>query len=111
MTDFRPGALARVPFPYTDRAARQHRPAVVIANGLGPDADKLWVLMVTSAENPRWPGDIAIEEGHAAVGLPAPSLIRTEKVAVIDAAAAEWRGDIGDALLAQVRATIARHLG
>ena len=111
MPDFRPGTLARVPFPYTDRAATQHRPAVVIATGLGPDADKLWVLMVTSAENRRWPGDIPVETDHAAIGLPAPSLIRTEKVAVIEASAAEWRGDIGETLLVQVRARLRTHLG
>ena len=111
MPDFRPGTIARVPFPYTDRAARQYRPAVVIAAGLGPDTDKLWVLMVTSAENHRWPGDIALEDDFAAAGLPAPSLIRTEKVAVIEADAAEWRGDIGPALLARVRVRLATHLG
>ena len=112
MPDFKPGTLARVPFPYTDRATREHRPAVVVSQvGLGPTGGLLWVVMVTSAENRRWPGDIPVIDGHAHVGLPSPSLIRTAKITAIDAASAEWRGNIGPALLAQVRAFVARHLG
>jgi site-specific DNA-methyltransferase (adenine-specific) len=35
MPDFRPGSIARVPFSYTNRPARQHGPAVVVATGFG----------------------------------------------------------------------------
>ena len=84
--------IVRVPFPHTDRPVRQHRPALVIA---APDAGDnpllLWVLMITSARNRGWPGDVAIVDLRAA-GLPAPSLIRTSKIATIDAHTAEPMG-------------------
>lgn len=110
MTAFKPGTIARVPFPYTDLPTLQYRPGLVVSSGLGPMRDKLWVVMVTSAENPRWPGDVSLEKDHAAAGLPAPSLIRTEKIAAMDEALAEWRGQIDDALLSVVRAKLAGHL-
>ena len=111
MTGFSPGAVVRVPFPYTDRAQRQHRPALVVSEGpVGEAAGLLWVLMITSAENRRWPGDIVLDD-HASIGLPAPSVIRTAKIMTIEAAEAEWKGDIGPDRLAAVRALMADHLG
>jgi mRNA interferase MazF len=79
--------IVAVPFPYIDRPTRQRRPALVVrvaSNGL------LWVLMITSAENRGWPGDVAVE--GAATGLPVPSLIRTEKIATVEASAARRIG-------------------
>ncbi len=107
MTDFSPGALVRVPFPYVDQAKRAYRPAVVVAQVTGgPTGPLLWVLMVTSAENRRWPGDVALIDDHAAIGLPAPSLIRTAKIATVAAGDAEWRGDIGPIHWAAVSAQL-----
>lgn len=49
---FRQGDVVRVPFPYTDKATRQHRPALVVSHGdLGEGQPLLWVAMITSAEN------------------------------------------------------------
>ena len=110
MTAFNLGTIARVPFPYTDLPTLQHRPALVVATGLGPKGDKLWVVMVTSSQNRHWPGDVPLEQDHAAAGLPSPSLIRTEKIAAIDEHLAEWRGQIGAPLLAEVLAKLAGHL-
>ena len=110
MTDFSLGTIARVPFPYTDFPTLQHRPALVVATGLGIEGDKLWVVMVTSAQNRRWPGDVSLEQDHAAAGLPVPSLIRTEKITAIDAGLAEWRGQIGEAMMVQVQAQLAINL-
>src|SRR5208337_3763176 len=77
--------VIRVPFPYTDRPVRQRRPALVIAVlGMQAQLRLLWVLMITSAENRGWPGDVALAD-LPATGLPAPSLVRTEKVASVDA--------------------------
>jgi mRNA interferase MazF len=111
MTVFKQGTIARVPFPYTDLPTLQYRPGLIVATDLGPKGDKLWVVMVTSAANPRWPGDVPIEPDHIAAGLPVPSLIRTEKVTTIDASLAEWRGQIDAALLDEVRAKLSSHLG
>ena len=86
--------VVRVPFPYTDRPVRQRRPALVIAapgTVVGPGL--LWVLMITSAENRGWAGDVMVSDLPAA-GLPVPSLIRTEKIATIETREAETIGTL-----------------
>ena len=86
MPTFEQDDLVKVPFPYTNRPTRQSRPALVVVGGnRGYDDDALgllWVVMVTSAENRGWPGDIALPD-LAGTGLPAPSLVRTAKIATI----------------------------
>jgi mRNA interferase MazF len=77
--------VVKVPFPYTDRPARQHRPALAIAvTGEGSGLPLVWVLMITSSENRGWIGDVEVPDIVAA-GLPAPSVVRTEKIATVDA--------------------------
>ena len=94
MPDFRQGDVVRVPFPYTDKATRQHRPALVVSDGHIGDGDGLlWVAMITSAANRPWRDDVPIGElGEA--GLPAASVIRTCKIATIEASHAERLGHI-----------------
>jgi mRNA interferase MazF len=95
MPSFEPGDVIKVPFPYTDRATRQRRPALVVSVGdLEDEHGLLWVLMITSAENRPWSGDIAVED-VAKAGLPVASVIRTAKIATIDARDAERLGKIG----------------
>ena len=43
----------------------------------------LWVVMITTATNPRRDGDVPIT---IKAGLPAPSVIRTAKIATIEPA-------------------------
>lgn len=79
-------SVVSVPFPYTNRDVRQRRPALVVsqpASGSGPRL--LWVLMITSAANRGWEGDVEVSD-PAAAGLPAPSIVRTAKIATIEAA-------------------------
>jgi mRNA-degrading endonuclease toxin of MazEF toxin-antitoxin module len=60
MPTFKQGDVVKVPFPYTDRSTRQSRPALVVSTG-GIEAAHglLWVVMITSAENRGWPGDVS----------------------------------------------------
>lgn len=103
MPTFEQGDVVRVPFPYTDRPIRQHRPTLVISRGgIGDEQRLLWVLMITSADNRRWPGDVDLEGRYADAGLPAPSIIRTAKVATIESAYAGRIGRIDTELLGQV---------
>lgn len=53
----------------------------------------LWVLMITSAANRRWVGDITISDLEAA-GLPAASVIRSAKIATIESGDAERIGHL-----------------
>ncbi len=112
MPTFEQGDVVRVPFPYTDRDTRQHRPALVVSNGaLGDDVAFVWVVMITSARNRRWAGDIPLVEEHLEVGLPVPSVIRTTKIATIEADRADRLGALPRALRDQVARTLRSHLG
>lgn len=110
-SDLAAGTVVRVPFPYTDAETRQRRPALVVATA-GPDPDPflLWVVMITSAANRGWTGDVDIPDA-AAAALPAPSVIRTAKIATVDAARAEPRGTVQASTMDAVRAAIAARLG
>lgn len=107
MPSFEPGDIVKVPFPYTDRSTRQRRPALVISDAsLQQTHGLLWVLMITSAENRSWPGDVSISDFEKA-GLPAPSVVRTVKVATIDADHAEPLGKVP----ARLRGEVLRRVG
>lgn len=111
MPSFEAGDVVKVPFPYTDRATRQRRPALVVSAGSIEDAHGLlWVLMITSAENRGWPGDVPVSE-LAKTGLPAPSIIRTAKIATIEASDAERLGKVSAAVMTHVGQRLAATLG
>jgi mRNA interferase MazF len=94
MPAFKQWDIIKVPFPYTDRPVRQRRPAVIIAAGEAlSEHGLLWVMMITSAVNRGWAGDIEIAD-HQAAGLPVPSVVRTAKIATIDAKDAEAIGGL-----------------
>lgn len=110
MESFKAGQVIKVPFPYTDKDTRQHRPALIISEGgVGQTGTLLWVLMITSAENKKWPGDVVIEDLPTA-GLPIVSLIRTAKIATIETGDAEVIGQISGQLLASVTNEVLKNL-
>ncbi|HEY5798349.1 MAG TPA: type II toxin-antitoxin system PemK/MazF family toxin [Bosea sp. (in: a-proteobacteria)] len=112
MPGFEQGDVVRVPFPYTDRSTRQHRPALVVsAGGIGENAALLWVVMITSAENRAWANDIPLDESYGQAGLPVPSVIRPCKLATIEARHAEPLGRIGSDHLSLVTAKLRDYLG
>ena len=108
MPVFEQGDVVRVPFPYTDRNTRQRRPALVISSGgVGDGGSLLWVLMITSADNRPWPADIPFGARYTDAGLPAPSVVRTAKIATIEVSAAEAIGKIDVSMLSKVRQAVA----
>jgi len=111
MPGFKQGDVVRVPFPYTDRNTRQHRPALVVSNGgIGEDGALLWVVMITSAENRPWANDVRIPD-HGKAGLPAPSVIRPVKIATIEASHAERIGQAPAATRKKVMAVVLSLVG
>ena len=111
MATYKRGDIVKVPFPYTDRATRQFRPALVVSTGVIEDSHGLlWVVMITSAENRGWAGDVSIKE-HALAGLPVASLVRTAKIATIEASDATKLGMLPLAVLNQVKKIIKNELG
>lgn len=110
MRNFEPWDLVKVPFPYTNRPVLQRRPALIVAAIASPAAPVLlWVLMVTSAGNRPWAGDVPISQA-AAVGLPAPSVVRSAKIATIEARHAEILGSLALADRVAVTAALRQRL-
>jgi mRNA interferase MazF len=110
MPIFKPWDVVKVPFSYADRPVRQRRPALVVAAGDMQARHSLaWVIMITSADNRGWPSDVAVSDLVAA-GLPAPSVIRTAKIAVIDVRDAEPLGVLSPDDRQQVAARLSDHL-
>ena len=111
MASFDQGDVIKVPFPYTDRPTRQSRPALVgSTGGIEKAHGLLWVVMITSAENRGWPGDVVVPN-LAAAGLPVPWVIRTAKIATIEASDATKLGRIPAALFRKVAVHLGRELG
>ena len=111
MANFKRGDVIKVPFPYTDRSTRQSRPALVVSSrNLEDTHGLLWVLMITSAENRGWPGDVAVTN-LADAGLPVASVVRTAKVATIEVGDAIKLGKLSAPTLRQVRMHLETALG
>ncbi len=103
--------VVTVPFPYTDRPVRQRRPALVVAAGkLQEGHGLLWVLMITSAENRGWAGDVEVTDLTRA-GLPAPSVVRTAKIATIEGSEAARIGVLAPSDGARVASLLRGALG
>ena len=104
--------MVRVPFPYTDRATRQVRPALVVSDGaIGDEQRLLWVVMITSAENRPWLGDVTIGKASQSAGLPVPSIVRPCKIATIEAAHADRVGRLPDDLMVRVHKALNNFIG
>jgi mRNA interferase MazF len=112
MRTFRQRDVVRVPFPYTDKEKRQYRPALIVSRGgIGQNRAFVWVVMITSAANRGWPGDVSLEETYLKAGLPVPSVIRTTKIATIEAAHADRIGRLDGATWSEVAVALRDHLG
>ena len=111
MRTFERGDVIKVPFPYADRATRQSRPAVVVSTAQLQDLHGLlWVAMITSAENRGWPDDVPVADLELA-GLPVPSVIRSAKIATIDAADASKLGRVSAGQVRRLAGKIGQRLG
>jgi len=69
--------VVRVPFPFTDREAGRHRPALVLSasGAFNAPVGHAVMAMITSASNAPWPLDHLVQD-LASAGLPAPSVVR-----------------------------------
>ena len=106
MPIFERGDIVAVPFPYVDHPVLENRPALVVARNLGPNDTLLWVLMITSATNASWPGDVPISTPQATSGLRAGSIIRTAKIATVETRVARVIGKLSAGNLRLVEAML-----
>jgi mRNA interferase MazF len=111
MTSFEAGDIIVVDYPHIETRQLKRRPALAVsAKPTGPDGLVLWAVMITSAANKRWPGDVVIDD-HTALGLPIPSVVRTEKISTFECSGADTICRCDDAFLENVQARIAGYLG
>jgi mRNA interferase MazF len=111
MTSFDVGDIIVVDYPHVETKQLKRRPALVVSTkSLGPNGLVLWAVMITSASNRGWPGDLAVDD-HLALGLPIPSVIRTEKVATLEGDGAKAIGRSTPQQLAEVQARMIDYLG
>jgi len=111
MPIFDRGDIVAVPFPYVERPVVENRPALIVSGHLGPRGALLWVLMITSGRHERWPGDVEIATGQSDTGLRIASVVRTAKIATIEASAARVIGRMSEADLRSVDAALAAAFG
>ena len=65
--DFEPYDIVVVPFPFTEKRAVKHRPAVVLSTSrFNENHDHLTLAMITSAKSSSWDSDVTIHEWKAA---------------------------------------------
>ena len=67
--------------------------------------------MITSAENRGWPGDVSLVSDYKKAGLPIPSVVRSAKIASIEAARADRIGRLDRSRWAEVESALRQHLG
>ncbi|BDA86277.1 hypothetical protein Sa4125_38190 [Aureimonas sp. SA4125] len=84
MTSFEQGDVVVVPFPYTERDTAYRRPALIVSTKLLGPMRLAWVMMITSADNAPWEGDVHLGAAYADVGLFDPSVVRTAKIANVE---------------------------
>ncbi len=73
---YKPFDIVSVPFPFTDSMSVKKRPALIVSsNRYALEHAHYILLMITSAKQSQWPGDIDILDLNLA-GLPKASKIR-----------------------------------
>lgn len=103
------GTIVSVPFAYTRGSTSARRPALVVSRSGMANGMLLWVVMITSAENRSWPGDVDLP--LAGTGLDAPSVVRTLKIATIETESATALGAADTKTLSRVDHLLRDHLG
>jgi len=85
-----------VPFPFTDRRASKRRPALALSTEQFSERTGHTVLaMVTSAKNPPWILDVAIDASQA--GLRSPSKVRMKLFTLDNRLILRGAGSLGEA--------------
>jgi mRNA interferase MazF len=100
-----------VPFPFVEAPKLRDRPALVVSvQSPAPMMQLLWVLMITSAANRGWAGDVSLETCFTECGLSVPCVIRTAKISTVEARKAKKSGALPADLLVLVQTELSHHL-
>ena len=107
-SNFEFGDVVWVSFPYVESPRLRERPAMVVRS-LQPreGINLLWVLMITSAANKGWHGDVSLEDNFLDCGLQVPCIVRTAKIATVEEASSRKSGRLPNETLDVVRENLA----
>lgn len=104
------GDIVLTGFPYAEKQRTKYRPALVISKKEFHEIFGIcWVVMITSAENEPWDGDVALS-ASSKTGLSKPSIIRPSKLTTLDLAVVEKIGVVAPSILRQAVNSIHLHL-
>lgn len=98
-----------VPFPFTDRATKKRRPALVLSQRGFNRHGHTVLAMITSATHEPWPGDTMIEALDAA-GLSRPCLVRLKLFTLDNRFFERQAGRLAESDRRRVTAAFATHL-
>lgn len=103
--------IVRVDFPYADQVTTRRRPALVVAvPDVHDDFAILWLLMITSVLHTPWPFDVRVSDLGGS-GLSHDCVVRTAKIAVLDAQLAVRIGELAATDRAKVQQNLRDLLG
>ena len=106
MTNYEPGDVVDVPFPFVDLPIRKRRPALV----LGCLEEAAILAMVTSAKRSAWSTDTPVTGRHEA-GLHAPSVVRLKLFSIEPEVILSRRGSLSADDRAAVAAALRESVG
>ena len=106
MTIFKSFDVVSVPFPYVERPISKRRPCLVVGEPEG--SGLVWVVMITSVKNAGWTGDVEIL-GLGEAGLTTPSIIRTAKIATVEASVLKPIGTLDEETANAVKDQLLKH--
>ena len=89
-----------------ERPISKRRPCLVV--GEPEESGIVWVVMITSASNAGWTGDVEIS-GLGEAGLTAPSVIRTAKITTVEASVLKPIGTLNEETANAVKVQLLKH--
>ena len=100
-----------LPFPFTDRVTKKHRPAIVISaeKTFNTPVGHSILAMITSSENASWSLDTPIQDLENA-GLNIPSVIRMKLFTIDHRLAIRQLGKLSDDDVKRLEANLKRLL-
>jgi mRNA interferase MazF len=99
-----------VPFPFSDKAGRKRRPALVLSNRDFNTTGHTVLAMITTKGHHPWPGDCEIT-GLEAAGLPLPCIVRLKLFTLDNRLIRRRIGELSEADEARVRRSLGTFFG
>ena len=98
-----------VPFPFSDKASKKRRPALVLSAGTFNSSGHTILAMITSRGHHPWPGDCNLND-HDEAGLPLPCLVRLKLFTLDNRVILRRIGSLSQADMQRVQTILTKYL-